>query len=167
MSDSPIDREIRQRATWCVLTSLILQASEIIAFIPIKLFGVLAYLWLLFSWILPWGVWQINRGKNSFIDESVKKALNFTISICLYLTILVPIWFYNIVTSISNALQNLDGDRPIPKSIGLSINSIIAHYGLYFISALLILHFCAIVFGSIQASRGNVYKYPLSIRFFR
>lgn len=40
-------------------------------------------------------------------------------------------------------------------------------YGLWLIPLLLIFHTWAIVFGSIQAAKGNVYKYPLSIRFIR
>ena len=39
--------------------------------------------------------------------------------------------------------------------------------GLYLIPLLLIFHASAVIFGSIQAARGNVYKYPLAISFFK
>ena len=41
------------------------------------------------------------------------------------------------------------------------------NYGWFLILFLLIFHIGAIVFGSIQAARGNIYKYPLSIYFFK
>ena len=167
MSNSTLDRKLKQCAMLCSFTNLALHFSEFIAFIPIKFSGQLACLWLILSWILPWKFWHINRHAHPFIDESAKNALNFTLSISLYLTIFVPILFYSYGISIGAALKKLDSDRAVPKSIELDIASIVSQYGSYFVFALLIFHFLTIVFGSVRVAKGNIYRYPLAIPFFR
>ena len=239
MSNSPIDHKLRFTAMWCSLINLIVLTGEIFALliITISYFGfLLSPLFILVPillglWILPWKLWQINRNKHQFINETVKRALNFTFSCYLYLAIIFAIWlktyFIGVDTIVPDAgglipnriqqvsmitagrfkslssLSYLDrafdqdslhfpsqtlvghfGDPPIlfgtwrphysdydqqPAIIRFFMSAIEVFYehGLYLIPLLLLFHASAIVFGSIQAARGNVYKYPLTIRFFK
>ena len=239
MNNSPIDHKLRFTAMWCSLINLIVLTGEIFALliITITCYGFLLSPILLLVpillglWILPWKLWQINRNKHPFIDETVKRALNFTLSGYLYLAIIFTIWLktyfigmesvvpdtggwipnriqqvsmitedrFNSSPSLSYFDRSFDqnslnfssqilvghfGDPPIlfgawrphysdydrqPAIIHFFMSAIEVFYerGLYLIPLLLIFHAGAIVFGSIQAARGNVYKYPLTIRFFK
>ena len=239
MNNSPIDHKFRFTAMWCSLINLIVLTSEVFALliITISCYGFLLFPILLLVpillglWILPWKLWQINRNKHQFINETVKRALNFTFSCYLYLAIIFAIWlktyFIGVDTIvpdagglIPNRIQQVsmitaDQFKPSPSSdyfgqkldqnsLHFSPQILVGHFGdppilfgawrpsypnydqqpaiihffmsvievfyergLYLIPLLLIFHASAIVFGSIQAARGNVYKYPLTIRFFK
>ena len=117
--------------------------------------------------ILVMLIWITNRKKHPFIDESAKKALNFTLSIDLCLAIVTFslmrsfAWWTETYYSLSsedfmaNYSSNSNAFLTTVSSLSL------------FTQILIVIHVCSIVFGSIQAARGNIYKYPLSIRFFR
>jgi uncharacterized protein len=155
------NREIRFTAMWCNLANLIVPVS-------LGLDGTFSLLMAFFiSPILAILIWVTNRGKHPFIDRSAKKALNFTLSIDLCLAIVTfcqmrsILWWTELYYSLSpedfmaNAASNRDSMLTTVSSLSL------------FTQILIVIHVCSIVFGSIQAARGNIYKYPLSIRFFR
>ena len=255
MSDLPINRQIRLTAMWCSLVNLIVIVGEICAFILLFISGLaffygfsphwiwmryvsnildpvdLLILLLLGLWILPWKLWQINGNKHPFIDKTVKRALNFTLSCYLYLVIIFALWLgtatigeLTIIPSIGGSIPNdilqvstINADRVSatpslsyfdrafdlkelhsspqllmvrfsdppaffgrwkpsqsdydgqPAIIHFLMSAIEAYYnyGLFLMPLVLIFHIGAIVFGSIQAARGNIYKYPLSIYLFK
>ena len=162
-----IERKIRYISMSCSLINLVLPISEAITIVQISS-GVFAALQcLFFSLILSFIVWQANQHRHSFVDRSAKEALNFSLTIVLYITIVLTIWVGNcalVAVKIGIAIN-----PPYNQSVSAApdIVGLILQYGLYPIPALLFIHFWAIVFGSIQAARGYVYKYPFSIRFFR
>jgi uncharacterized Tic20 family protein len=79
--NNEIDLEIRFTAIWCNLTNLIMPVSLVFD-------GTFSLLMAFFiSPILVMLIWITNRKKHPFIDESAKKALNFTLSIDLCLAI--------------------------------------------------------------------------------
>jgi uncharacterized Tic20 family protein len=109
-----------------------------------------AVLWLALSFlgarILAFIFWLLVNDCHPFVEESGKEAINFSLSIDLYaLTICA-------ISLIYAANVNADGAGNI------------------FGWALLILwlsHFCSILWGCIGAGLGKIYRYPLTIRFFR
>lgn len=159
--NNEIDREIRFTAMWCSIANLIMPVSLVFD-------GTFSLLMAFFiSPILVTLIWITNREKHPFIDKSAKKALNFTLSIDLCLAIVTfcrmrsIAWWTELYYSLShedfiaNYSSNLDSFLTTVSSLSL------------FTQILIVIHVCSIVFGSIQAARGTIYKYPLSIRFFR
>ena len=155
------NREIRFTAMWCSLANLMLPISFMFEG---NFFLLMAFL---ISPILVMLIWITNREKHPFINKSAKKALNFTLSIDLCLAIAAfcqmksILWWTEIYSSLSpedfmaNYSSNSDSLFTTVSSLSL------------FTQILIIIHVCSIVFGSIQAARGHISKYPLSIRFFR
>jgi uncharacterized protein len=155
------NREIRFTAMLCNLANLIVPVS-------LGLDGTFSLLMAFFiSPILAILIWVTNRKKHPFIDKSAKQALNFTLSIDLYLAIAAfcmmrsTLWWTEIYYSLSpeDFMANSSANH---NSLLTTVSSLSL-----FIQILIVIHVCSIVFGSIQAARGNIYKYPLSIRFFR
>jgi uncharacterized protein len=155
------NREIRFTAMWCSLANLIMPASLVLD-------GTFSLLMaFLISPILAILIWITNRKKHPFIDKSAKQALNFTLSIDLCLAIVTFClmrsisWWTELYYSLSPedfiANSSANGDALFTTVSSLNL----------FVQILIVIHVCSIVFGSIQAARGNIYKYPLSIRFFR
>jgi uncharacterized protein len=91
-------------------------------------------------------VWRSNRSRHPFIDESGREGINFTSSIILYIFI---------VFAISLTICGL-GAASASFIVGGTV-----------ILLLIIAHLCGILFGSINAYAGIVYKYPLTIAFLR
>ena len=120
MNNSPIDHKLRFTAMWCSLINLMVLTGEVFALliITISCFGfllspiILLVPILLGLWILPWKLWQINRNKHPFIDETVKRALNFTLSGYLYLAIIFAIWLKTYFTGMENIVPDAGGLIP-------------------------------------------------------
>lgn len=165
MTRSTIPIEIRRCAMWCHLFNLLwlfiviggicllplvpgsdnnermnLTLATILILPPVSLLG---------SRILSLIVWIINRRRHPFIEESGKEAINFSLSIDLYVFV---------IGAISLASCGLYSFGAIFGSLG-----IIA----LIISVLLLFHSCLVLVGGIDAWKGLIYRYPLTIRFFR
>lgn len=120
----------------------------------------LLHLSAFFGYIFPFGavvgplvIWELNKRKSDFIDKNGKEAINFNLSYLLYTFILglsvVPfIW-----RTIFNDLQHIDLFGMI------SVGSIIG--------VLAIVKFVLIIFAAIKANQGEVYNYPLTIKFLK
>jgi uncharacterized protein len=165
MNNLPSDKSVRNVAMWGTLSNLILLAS---IFSPI-LTIILSIEPFILS-IFPMFIWRIYRHKHPFIDETLTKVANFTLSICLYIFIACII---SIIILIVGYVNEDHGTPPNPgldptlRSMIYSISWIGFIGGRGACMLLIFVHACTIVFGSFQAAKGNVYKYPLSIRFFK
>jgi uncharacterized protein len=145
-----IEPNIRLIAFCCIAANLTIPASVVIGTICITNYSIVSpIVALITSLLFVFITWLINRRKHPFIDESATEALNFTLSIYLYLAIWTSIWIETCKSSLASK-SDLSGI--------LMISS-------FAIPILFLLHFFAICFGSIRADGGKVYKYPLSIRF--
>jgi uncharacterized Tic20 family protein len=165
MNKLPSDKSVRNVAMWGTLSNLILLAIGILpTFVTVP--SIEPFILSLF----PIFIWQKDRRKHSFIDESLTKAINFTLSICLY----VSIAFIISMTSLVVGYLHEDRGTPPDPNLDSNIRSIMSNIGgIGFYSGigiyilLIFVHACTIAFGSFQAAKGNVYKYPLSIHFFK
>ena len=153
------NREIRFIAMLCSLANLIMPVS-------LGLDGTFSlFMAFLISPILAILIWVTNREKHPFIDESAKNALNFTLSIELYIVIvtlsivvMTMTWLAKYFAYPPSLDSFLDFDFT-PIGIGAIVSLVIP--------ALCLMHFLAIVYGSVCVIKGKIYKYPFTIRFFK
>jgi uncharacterized Tic20 family protein len=168
MQNPPLDSEIRNRAMICHLLAF---ATVPIFFIfcliptPSKERGdwiltlyIVFYVLPLVSFILTAATvlifWRSFRNIHDFIDQSGREVTNLMLSNSLYLLI------FMILTAMTC------GIIPLEKSIGNTVNSFLP-YLLILEPIILFMHFLCIIIGSIQTRKGRIYRYPLSIQFFR
>jgi uncharacterized Tic20 family protein len=166
MSNFRVDLEVHIREIWRSLSKQRHVSIEQI-FAANILFFQIEYL---LSFIIPLIFLYIDKGNNIFIDESVK-ILNFNLSIGLYLAVIAIIWFGDFIFGI---VYVTPGGSTHNSKLSMRLNSILKRFvdrifnlcffGCY---ALLIFHFCTLVFGITQIARGQIHEYPLSIRLFR
>ena len=160
MTRSNIPPNIRRCAMWCHFINLSwIPISVVISVIVFRQFygGYSALLGIILSPFVAWIFarilclifWQMNRHSHPFINESGKAALNFSLSIDLYLLI---------VGSISFASCGFFDMNPIISVIS---------YLWILIPLLFFGHFCLTIFGGIKAAMGIMYKYPGTIGFIK
>jgi uncharacterized Tic20 family protein len=101
---------------------------------------------LLGATILTLIFWLFVSGRHPFVKESGKEAINFSLSFDLYaLTICAISYIYE--PARVNAYE-------AGSLLGVTL-------------ILWLTHFCSILWGCIGAGLGKIYRYPLTIRFFR
>ena len=112
------------------------------------------------SLIFPFGniigpmiVWLIKKDQSEFVDENGKESLNFQITYTIVLLILVGL---GAGFAISSGFQGFEG--------GIAI-SIIFFLILIIVYALMALVF--VIIAAVKASKGEMFRYPMSIRFIR
>jgi uncharacterized Tic20 family protein len=125
------------------------------------------------NYIFPILLWTSNKDKSEFADHHGKQALNFQLSLLLYSLILgliaIPIFisvflqhlpFEAFYTNEDFVLKNFNFEGNIGLlSIGATA---VLLFGL-----LKFVEFFLVIYASIKASNGELYKYPLTIPFIR
>ena len=171
-----IDRDILQCAAWChgiflpaqliLIPATIFLTSVAISAIPqthgfshdrgfsLAFLGI--FLWPLvdacLSIILVIAFWQVNLHRHSFIKESGKEAVNFLLSVILYLFI---------VDTITLANCGFPGfDKP---GSGSELALLAITFNLFLILFTLV----KLINASGKISKGTMYRYPYIIRFLR
>ncbi len=124
------------------------------------------------NFIIPILLWTVNKDKSEFIDRHGKEAINFQLSILLYTIILgtlsIPFFIFNIFGDASfhdfihfNDLNiNISEPGGFRTLIGASFIGVIALVGFF-------LEIVFTISAAIKANKGEVYKYPLTIRFIK
>ena len=120
----------------------------------------LLHLSAFFGYIFPFGavvgplvIWELNKRKSEFIDVNGKEAVNFNLSYLLY-TMILGLSIVPFVLRIAlEDFQHLDlfGIVSVGSLIGI----------------LAVVKFVLIIVAAIKANRGEVYKYPLTIKFIK
>lgn len=144
----PLPSNVRQWGMWCHLAGLA-WISFLILPIP--------YL----SLLVPYLVWAKGRTIHPFIDEQGKEALNFQISISIYLTALLLLGFF-----LFFAICGVVISSPLDQTV---LNTLFFGGALMGMAALalILLQTIASVVGAVRAANGQSYRYPLTLRFFR
>jgi hypothetical protein len=120
----------------------------------------LLHLSAFFGYMVPFGaivgplvIWEINKGKSEFVDANGKEAINFNLSYLLYTFLLglsiVPFAIRTILSEFHHF--DLFGIASLVSIIGL----------------IAIAKFVLIILAAVSANRGEVYHYPLTIKFIR
>jgi uncharacterized Tic20 family protein len=120
----------------------------------------LLHLSAFFGYIFPFGavvgplvIWEMNKRKSEFIDKNGKEAINFNLSYLVYTLALGLSIIPFVFRTVMNDFHHLDLFGII------SVGSLIG--------VLAIIKFVLIIFAAIKANQGEVYHYPLTIKFIK
>jgi uncharacterized Tic20 family protein len=97
------------------------------------------------SFVGPMIVWLVNREKHPFVDAEGKEALNFNLSVLIYAAAAGLLAFVATIVTFGIALFLF-----VPVFIGAGIA-----------------WFVFVILAAIRASKGQPYRYPLTIRMIR
>ncbi len=148
-------------------TTIVEKDKNTSVFIHISIF--LKYFFPFANFIVPLIIWMSHK-ENAFVEANGKQALNFQISLMIYkiLVGLLCVPFILIFASdfftFSESFENVTTNWELQYLSGLFIFLGIA--GIIFLS-MFILELIVVINAAMHASKGFVYKYPLSIQFFK
>ena len=118
-----------------------------------RTWGILCHVASIAGFVVPFGnifgpliIWLIKKEEDPYIDAQGKESLNFQISITIYGAILFVLFVIAFLIS---------------PNFSFVLFVWLALLG--FLGTVVIL----VILGSVQASKGNIYKYPFTIRFLR
>ncbi|WP_369047723.1 DUF4870 domain-containing protein [Tenacibaculum sp. UWU-22] len=123
------------------------------------------YLFPFGSIITPLILWQSLKERSFFLDQQGKEAVNFNISFALYLfiistTFFIPLFFGSFFNLFKN-LNRIDFGVNIIPDFSLFLGSISLISVAYFIKIVLI------ILAALKANEGEIYHYPLTIKFIK
>ncbi|AXG72776.1 DUF4870 domain-containing protein [Flavobacterium arcticum] len=122
--------------------------------------------------IFPTLLWSLEKKESEFIDESGKQAINFQLSLLLYFMLLliisIPAIVYSVLDGVSLTLGS-EKDWVIEQFTAGKITSIvaIAVVTVLLFAALKVMEFFLIVYAAVKNSNGEVYNFPLTIKFIK
>ena len=107
--------------------------------------------------LAPIVMWLTRRNESTAVDVNGKIILNWTISVCIY-SIVIVIGF--LIFGATSILTIINYDNPLP---------LIGTIGIFLIPLIIfgVLDLVFVIVGAIKANNGEVWNYPLSIRFFK
>ncbi|UWY28494.1 DUF4870 domain-containing protein [Flavobacterium sp. TR2] len=125
------------------------------------------------NYIFPLIIWTNYKDKSEFADHHGKQALNFQLSILLYSLILaliaIPIFITVVLQNIpieafmyneNLVIRNFNFEGNIGM-LSVGITAVILFGLLKFVE------FFLVIYASIKASNGELYKYPITIPFIK
>jgi uncharacterized protein len=125
------------------------------------------------NYIFPIIIWSSYKDKSEFVNHHGKQTLNFQLSLLLYTLILaliaIPIFITVVLQNIPLEAIINDDDvfvRNFNFEGNIGLLSIAATAVLLF-GVLKFVEFFLVIYASIKASNGELYKYPLTIPFIR
>lgn len=125
------------------------------------------------NYIFPIIIWSSYKDKSEFVNHHGKQTLNFQLSLLLYTLILALI---AIPIFISVVLQNIPLEAIInDENFYIRNFDFQSNIGLLSVGATAVLlfgvlkfvEFFLVIYASIKASNGELYKYPLTIPFIK
>ncbi len=149
--NEPLDLSIRRWGAACHLTGLL--AILVCSFAPIPFLGAL----------FPYIAWRLGRDRHPFIDEQGRAAINFQLSMSIYLLVAVVLWLFLAFTTCMIAVSGAASVQTLFGSI-LSWTMIL---GIAAIVVFAIFMLSVIIFAALKADRGQSYRYPFSLHFLQ
>ncbi|MDY0089120.1 MAG: DUF4870 domain-containing protein [Flavobacteriaceae bacterium] len=113
--------------------------------------------------VVPIIIWQSKKNNSDFIDKNGRSVINFNLSILLYSIILVIIGSIFFVDSIIEIIKTANQDVDFIPIKLIVIASVFA----FILITWSIIEFILIIVGTLKATNGEVYKYPLTIPFIK
>lgn len=123
------------------------------------------------SILIPLVLWKTQKNPTSFIEHHGKEAVNFNISFALYkmllgLAIVPSLW--NTISTIIEQLSNTDMTYTYTYTYDFGAPEIFGTAGLFSIIGIFsFVKIILIVLASLKAQRGEIYRYPLTIKFIK
>jgi len=130
------------------------------------------YLFPFANFIAPLLIWTFNKDKR-FIDEHGRQALNFQLSMFLYTLIIGMLCLPLIFAFATNFVSFIDIVNDSVHSFHIKdIDNYKGYFTVLLVMAvilfgLFVLELYAVITATIQANKGDYYKYPLSIPFIK
>jgi uncharacterized Tic20 family protein len=144
--------------------------KNVSAFIHLSTF--LKYFFPFANFIVPLLIWTFNKEK-AFVDEHGKQAINFQLSVLIY-TILIGLiclpFFIIFATDFISLIETIDhsaGHFSMSNIQNLSGYILLFGLAILLLVALFVFELYAVINASIHASRGQLYNYPLCIKFIK
>ena len=140
------------------------------AFIHLSTF--LKYFFPFANFLVPLLLWTVNKDK-PFVNEHGRQAINFQLSILLY-TILIGllcipfflIFAFDFV-SLVDALDNTMHEIRLQEIKNFSGYILLISLAALLLAGVFIFELYAVVSATVQATKGQLYKYPFSIPFIK
>lgn len=125
------------------------------------------------NYIFPILIWTSYKDKSEFVNHHGKQTLNFQLSLLLYTLVLaliaIPIFFAVILQNIP--MQAVFNDENfVIRNFNFEGNIGLISVGLTAVllfGVLKFVEFFLVIYASIKASNGELYKYPLTIPFIK
>ena len=124
------------------------------------------------NFFVPLLLWTVNKEK-PFVDEHGRQAINFQLSILLY-TIFIGILcipFFVIFAadfvSLIDAIEHTVGDLRLQEIKNLSGYILLFSIVALMLLGLFVFELYAVITATMNAAKGKLYKYPLSIPFLK
>lgn len=124
------------------------------------------------NFIMPLVLWTMNKERSEFIDTHGKQAINFQLSIFLYFILIsclsIPLFFFGIANTIDfpDFWNGYDFDIHISNHDNINVFIFTALIALLAMAAIII-EIIFIVIATSKANQGELYKYPLTIKFLK
>lgn len=126
----------------------------------------LSFFFPLGSILGPLIMWVVHKDKSEFLNKNGAEALNFNLSYTLYVFILTLLFFPFAIGTAFSFVGFMEGFSSFSPSMGMG--SIMGLFGIGGLLAIIIfLRFILIIAAAIKGNRGEVYRYPLSIKFVK
>jgi uncharacterized protein len=146
-----LEPSVRRWGSGCHLAGLF--SIILCAFLPIPFLGALP----------PYIIWRLGRDRHPFIDEQGREAINFQLSMTIYLLVGLILWIFLAFTTCMIAISGVTAAQNAFVNvffwIGLSGLAILSIFALFMIGSTL--------FAGIKASQGQSYRYPFTMRFLQ
>jgi uncharacterized protein len=127
-----------------------------------RTWGMLCHLSVFSTFVVPFGnifgpltVWLMKRDSIPEVREQGKESVNFQISMLIYSLIIIAVY---IAAVLGYAAQSFD-EPPGNDALLATLGWLAAMLGI------LIFELVCVIIATVKASRGETFRYPLSIRF--
>ena len=121
---------------------------------------------------MPLVLWTLNKDKSDFIDTHGKAAINFQLSIFLYIILLscltIPLFLFGITNHIDfpGYWHGFEFDFHLSRHDSFNVVIFSILFGLLALAAIII-EIIFIVIATGKANQGEPYKYPITIKFLK
>jgi uncharacterized protein len=154
-----IEKTKQQMRLWAMLCHFSALFAWIFLFMLI-FFGIPLYLPL--NILAPLLIWKSKKSQYPWINFQGKEALNFQISLTLYILFLIVISLFLVLASFGISITT----NGTVNSVTTVLNSLLFAW-MWLIGILLSLQLFIVTLAAIKAYNGQHYRYPLTIRVLR
>jgi uncharacterized Tic20 family protein len=125
------------------------------------------------NYILPILIWTFKKEKSEYIDYTGKQVINFQLSILLYTIVLLLVAAPVFLIAFFNGLnfrEVFENKDLFFEFVNFQNNYVLLSIGLIAFLILISIKFTEfflILYASIKASEGEIYKYPFTIHFIK
>ncbi|OYQ38115.1 hypothetical protein CHU92_06510 [Flavobacterium cyanobacteriorum] len=138
----------------------------------LQLSALTQYFFPLGNYIFPLFIWSFRKNESAFVDYNGKQAINFQLSMLLYMLVLgavaVPLFLYSLFSTTTFSYGSGKGfiteELKAGNISGLLVIGITAT--IVFIM-LKIFEFCLILYAAVKNSNGQDFNFPLTISFIK